>query len=274
MISQRPFENYLLVSDMDGTLLTGEFSIPERNIRAVRRYMEKGGLFAVATGRLMRSAARRLAEIPPNAPCILANGSIIAHLQDDRILWADAMPPEIVPLLSDVMREFPDVGTEIYRGREVYILNATPGTDQDDGVENSRYRKMPLGEVPQGDWQKALFAGTPERLRQVQAFVERRKYAGLRFVFSGPLYYEVLSADVSKGSALKKLAELLHIPMEHTIAIGDYYNDTELVAAAGFGAAVEGSPLELREHARLITGPCAGGAVADLIEHLENRLRG
>lgn len=274
MISQHPFANHLLVSDMDGTLLTGEFTVPERNIRAVRRFMEQGGLFAVATGRMMRSAARYLAEIPPNVPCILANGSVIARLRDDRILWADALPPEIVPLLSGVMREFPDVGTEIYRGAEVYILNATPGTDQHIGIENFRYRQVPIGEVPQGGWQKALFTGEPERLRQVQAFVERRKHAGLRFVFSGPLYYEILSADVSKGSALKKLAEMLRIPMENTIAIGDYYNDAELVAAAGFGAVVEGSPRELRESARLVTGPCAGGAVADLIEHLESRLRG
>ena len=61
--------------------------------------------------------------------------------------------------------------------------------------------------------------------------------------------------------------------MENVYAIGDYYNDTELLEAAGVSVVPENAPDDLKEQADLVVGHCYQGAVADLIEEIERRHR-
>jgi len=55
------------------------------------------------------------------------------------------------------------------------------------------------------------------------------------------------------------------------VAIGDYYNDLEMLGLAGISAAPSDAPEDIKAAADLIVGPCAKGALADLVEHLEER---
>ena len=60
-----------------------------------------------------------------------------------------------------------------------------------------------------------------------------RGYEGVYFVSSDTFYIEMLPVGASKGDAIRKLCKLKNIPIDHTIAIGDYYNDAELLESGG-----------------------------------------
>ena len=70
------------------------------------------------------------------------------------------------------------------------------------------------------------------------------------------MYYEIMPEGVSKGQALKDLCRYLKIPVENTIAIGDYFNDIELLQAAGRSVAVQNAPGEVQLVADEITSAC------------------
>lgn len=70
-------QDIFLVSDLDGTLIGANHTIPQRNIDAIRRFQEQGGRFAVATGRSVNSGERYCRQVQPKGLCVMLNGSIL-----------------------------------------------------------------------------------------------------------------------------------------------------------------------------------------------------
>lgn len=270
MAKKLPLEGILLVSDMDRTLITDEFKVPERNIKAINRFIENGGLFAVATGRIETSAEKYLDRVKINAPCILSNGTVIFDFSTRKRLWSANLPKLAETFLKEVTEKFPDVGAEVYCEDEIYIINNTEWTERHIVNENFKYTAADINDVPSG-WQKFLFAGENARLKEIEKYVSKKNHKGMSFVFSNFMYFEVLPEGVSKGTTLKILANLLGIEKSNIVSIGDFYNDLTLVSMAGFGATVKGAPEELCKEAKFISGPCENGAVADLIEYIEKQ---
>ena len=75
---------------------------------------------------------------------------------------------------------------------------------------------------------------------------------GLEISFSSDRYIEINAAGVNKGEGLRMLAEMLSIDMAQTMAIGDNFNDLEMIRAAGIGVAVANAPEEIRAAADIV----------------------
>jgi HAD superfamily hydrolase (TIGR01484 family) len=76
------FDGYLLVSDLDGTLLNRASRVPASNARAISYFVKNGGKFSIATGRTELTCLPLVKKLPINAPLILYNGSLIYDLAD------------------------------------------------------------------------------------------------------------------------------------------------------------------------------------------------
>ena len=68
------FSDVLLTVDYDRTLTAPDSSIPERNLEAIRYFMENGGAFTVNTGRSVPMTRAFRDIVPVNAPLLLYNG--------------------------------------------------------------------------------------------------------------------------------------------------------------------------------------------------------
>lgn len=267
-----PYEGYLLVSDMDGTLITDKFEMPARNIGAVRAFMEGGGRFAFATGRTHFSAGAFLDRVEVNAPCILYNGAVVFDYQTHHIVWSADLPESMVTLLREATRQFPDVGVELLTDDAVYIVHESKATHRHTKNEKLNFIVTDLEHAPKSGWHKVIFAAEEDRLPAFGKFVKSKPNNGWDFVFSSIHFLEVLPHDVSKGTTVLQLASSLHIDRQHVFAIGDYYNDLTLLRTAAFSGAPQGAPQEIKNAADVVVGPCEEGAVADFIENLHERL--
>ena len=69
------FSDVLLTVDYDRTLTAPDSTIPERNLEAIRYFMERGGAFTVNTGRSVPMSRVFMDIVPVNAPLLLYNGS-------------------------------------------------------------------------------------------------------------------------------------------------------------------------------------------------------
>ena len=85
---------------------------------------------------------------------------------------------------------------------------------------------------------------------------------------SSLLTVEIVAKEVDKGKATHRLAEILNIDQENIGAIGDYYNDVEMLREVDIPAVTAGAPDDLKQMAKYITCPCRDGAVADFIDYL------
>jgi hydroxymethylpyrimidine pyrophosphatase-like HAD family hydrolase len=100
---------------------------------------------------------------------------------------------------------------------------------------------------------------------QFAAWVASLDFSGLNHWLGGPGWLDVASAQASKDRGLAEVARRLGVARADVLAIGDSYNDIDMVAWAGRGVALGEAPPELRRVADAVAAPFAqGGTLAEL----------
>jgi len=262
-LKSKKVSELLLVSDVDGTLIARE-GIPLRNLEAIRRWMDLGGRFSLATGRGY-TALERVKEVPVNAPAILLNGGAIIDLSDGKPLWEKLLSAQYRQVVKGIYQHFPEIGIGIWSDNVVEVVQKNELLM--DHILREAYRKklVKIDEIGYNA-NKVIFAGEPDILKTAVEWIEAQRYDEVGFFYSSPAFYEMVPAGTSKGAALPRLAEICGVPMEHTLAIGNYFNDQTLLETAGTSACPSEAPNPIRALVNFEAGACSNGAVADFIE--------
>ena len=268
----RSLQDILVISDMDNTLLTPEEGVPQANRDMIRLFCMLGGRFTVATGRTAASAGRYLTSLTLSAPAILYGGGAIYDFEKQSYLQKTVLPITAArQAVLDVMAKFPGAGVEVMtEDGGICVVRANEYTYRHTVHERLAYRMAPLDALNDG-WNKVLFACSAETMRNIDAFLGEGSYPGVYFIATNRNYFEIMPEGVTKGSALHFLCEHLGIPRENTIAIGDYYNDIELMQAAGHAVAMGNAPPEVQRAANAVTGRCMDGGVAQVLYALTRK---
>ena len=265
----KKFENMILGCDMDGTLLDSEKRISARNEEALRYYAEQGGRFSLATGRAPGGIRQYLHQMPMNAPYSLLNGSLFLNEQHEIIRCA-GMPEETKELIHATLSNFSQIGCEIYVGSEVYITQFSEETQRHMEMLDLNYHMVDLSELPDTDnWGKVNFTAKDVGLiQQVKEFLVPYQE---RFCMatSLPTFWEVTTLGVNKGSALQSIAQDCKIPSDRIFAVGDSYNDEQMLAVAHLGFVPENADRDILEKADIVVRSNDDDAVAAVIEYLD-----
>ncbi|ANB59265.1 HAD family hydrolase [Anoxybacteroides amylolyticum] len=106
--------------DMDGTLLTSDGQISERNKEAIVAAQKAGHIVAIATGRAYKDAHEPLAKANIVSPIIGLNGALITQADGTVVCDVPLHKKTLIPLLEWV-RTQPDLYCEIYTNEAVYV---------------------------------------------------------------------------------------------------------------------------------------------------------
>lgn len=270
------FSGTLLVSDMDGTLLTDDKRVSERNREAIRYFIKNGGLFALASGRAPVSLEKYRGQIPVNAPVITLNGAALYDMDRAQIVWEggldDRAAAEVMELVAG---RFPSTGIEVYTREGIHLVLNNNMTRRHMEIERLPFALAELGKLPR-PFYKVLFADEPETLKQIEQYLRQQnigeRFPQLRFVYSERTYYEMLSREDSKGAVLLRLAEMLGVGRNRLYCIGDNYNDAELFEVSALGFAPDNAVPEIKKRAARAVCSNNDGAVADTIQYLDKIL--
>jgi Cof subfamily protein (haloacid dehalogenase superfamily) len=264
----------LVALDIDGTLVGDDMVIGRRTRSAVRAAMDRDVAVSLVTGRMVSSAMRFALELGLRGPLIGYQGGLIR-----------SMPPADSPRLGRLLRHTPlsaDAAREIVTWTrehgldphlnhlERFILRADdPRADDYSAFMGARAELVPdLVAAIQHPVTKVLAVGEPPMPNEIMREA-RARFAGLADVtISHPRFLEFVAPGVSKGRAVRWLARHLHVPVAATLAIGDQWNDIEMIGEVGHGAAMPTAPARVRAVARYIAPPLADEGVAALIEQL------
>ncbi|WP_457945166.1 HAD family hydrolase [Caproiciproducens sp. LBM24188] len=260
----------LVISDLDGTLIDRNYTVPERTLRAVERLKRAGGRFTVATGRSPESGRRYIEAVAPNSPGVILNGTLVYDFETGKILWQNPMNTSGAKECIDRIRDhFPETGIEVFATQGLGVVHRNEWITQHLSREGIREF---LPDVFHGPVLcKAIFADEADVIRKIIDFTGTFAHEEVRFVTSSPHFLEMLPAKADKGSALRELMRICGYAREQVYAIGDYYNDLELLDAAGFAAVPDNAPDDLKQRADLVVCSCDEGAVGNLIEYLEQK---
>ncbi len=263
------FDGCLLVSDIDGTLLHDGI-IPQKNIEAIEWFKSEGGIFTIATGRGIPAAKYSYELSKSNAPLIALNGGVIYSYADREFLYQKFLDTRCYDIVFELLDKFPFVGAEYFYGESIYLIKSNSATDAHAEYENFEFVCPPKNykELP---WTKVLFAfNSVDEHAEVEAYVKNINLEYGCFVSTcvsdTSRYLELLPINVNKGTAIKELKKICGA--KKSFAIGDYYNDVELIRDADIGAAVAAAPDDIKQIANYVTCCCEDGAVADFIKQI------
>lgn len=268
-MAKKKLSDFIVISDVDGTLIDHEIGVPKRNRDAIYRFIEAGGRFGIATGRSRGLMLEAAGDLPINAPCVLYNGGALYDHAADKILWELFLPENAGDYVREMMDAVPGMGVLVIRDDSYYQVKeelAFANYFASRGEENFKVQTMDKVETP---WYKILFQIHEEQYAGFFEEAAKRCFPGVRFVGTNTTLIEMLPEASSKGLALEKLVDMGLVERENLVAVGDFYNDIEMIEYAGIGVTLTDSPDEIKAIADVVVGTCRNGAIADTIEHLE-----
>ena len=261
----------LLALDLDGTIFGDDLLIAPRTRRAIADAQAAGVVVTIATGRMFRAARYIAAELNIQGPLICYQGAMVRDARTDETLLHKTVPhhlaEEVIMLTSGQ-----GLHLNVYLNDSLYVEKVTPEARFYAQINMD----MPLNAV--GDLRnwlnlqhfneatKLVIVTDSEQTDAVLAAYTEMFGDRLQVTKSHPRFTEFTNCECSKGRSLAQLAAHYGFAREEVMAIGDGHNDTDMIAWAGWGVAMETAPQAVRDVARIICPPLTQDGAADAIE--------
>ncbi|MBQ5825615.1 MAG: Cof-type HAD-IIB family hydrolase [Clostridia bacterium] len=260
------FEKVLIASDYDGTLYNEEGIITTEVRDKIAYFIANGGKFTVSTGRTYQGFHAYDSSYI-NAPVMLANGAVAYDYEKDCIAFANSVGEDIFDALRDVHSKFPTASIEMYSFFDSYVINNCPTSTRHFTSQGINFSEVSDPSEAKAPWAKVMIF-SPDQSQDIQEYLSA-EHPELHFLPTSDRYIEVMNAGVDKGTGLLRLADTLSIPHNRVYAVGDGYNDIEMLVAAECGFV----PCNGSEEALAVAGQVVRsndeGAVAHVIEILD-----
>lgn len=267
------YSDWLVASDIDGTLLNKRGKLPKRNREAVERFTGfYGGNFTLASGRAPYAIKAHYDSLPGlKCPVVVQNGAGIYDFNEQKMLWFSPISQKLQGFAAEIMRKFPLAQAEIHTLDSIYQVN--PGlsaTVMSFINKPTTFKRKRIEDVPPQNWAKIIFYGNPFLIRDIRSYVKLNSEVTTNFMDSSPVTYEMVNEDCNKWLTIVRLADMLGIDQKKIAVIGDHYNDYEMLKNAPISACCGQSPRGIKYVAKIQTCHCDRGAVADLLEFIES----
>ena len=231
----------IFFTDMDDTLLNSEKQVTKENMDAISEALAAGHKIVFNTGRPLSGFLPILKELGLDREgcyAIAFNGGLIYDCAAKKTLYRRTIPLEYARVIFEKTQE---------AGLYCHTYSDTSLLCRHAGEETRVYTQaihIPVVEDPL----------LPEHLAE-----EPCKMIVIDL-------HDRAKMDASKGHAVKKLCELLQIPLANTVAAGDQENDISMIEAAAVGAAMKNATDAVKASADYITeNDCNHSGVAEIL---------
>jgi Cof subfamily protein (haloacid dehalogenase superfamily) len=270
----------LLAIDIDGTLLDPQFQISQRNLAALRAAHSSGIEIMLATGRRHDYALPVVHELGIPAWLISSNGALVRSSRGETF-YADRLPAVTASKLIQHMDEFraSAVLTFDRQGQDALILerqhtlNRTISRWIEKNSDHIQYVSR-LEEALTEDPIQAMYCGDVKRMQAAQErlaeahFLSDISVLRTQYDYRDLCILDILNRECTKGHALRRWAEGHGVAREQIMAIGDNYNDREMLEYAGLPVIMGNASEELKGNGWRVTASNAESGVACALEEV------
>ncbi len=242
----------LIALDVDGTLINNEYQITEATRKTISDVHKQGAHIVLCTGRGPTSTLPLLELLNLEGTVITHNGAATVESVGSRLIHQFGFRMNDLRPFVEYCRErkihfdvntafvhylehLTDVEREMY---EKYLVNPR----QIDDVMSLEDEVVKISVFAEG-----------EVLDQLTLDWPRMGHPMFKIIRSGEFFIDVMHHEANKGNALRSLANDWGINAQEILAIGNYYNDVEMLEFAGLGIAMDNSPEDMKRDADAVT---------------------
>lgn len=247
----------LIAVDIDGTLLTDDKKISDKNKEVLKKIREAGHKLVIASGRDYSGTTFLAEELD-----FQKYGGFLSNFNGGRI--TDFKSRKIIAnhtLSLDFMREFLDFIRDLDIDIMIYydgkICTNSMATYWLKETADQTNQEIVLREnlIDDIDFEpnNILLSQNPNRIEEPSRIIYEKYKDITHQVRSTPWYYEIMPKGVSKGKSLYEIADIYSIPYENIIAFGNEMNDKSMIEMAGVGVAMGNAVEGIKEISDFIT---------------------
>lgn len=270
--------NYKLIAiDIDGTLLNTQSTITERNYSTLKKAISQGIIVALCTGRSYFMAQKVVGEFDFELPLVLHNGAEIVNSSDGQMIEHWPLAQEVARQGVILMKQFSlePIVYDFHEGKHKLVYESINPTNEayvrymstkesilhktDDLISYIDHNPMQLVAIHQ---ESIIRNAMPILKNHIDANV----FTSGRLFNLEYWFLEVLQSGASKATAVEHLAKLHNIEQKEIMAIGDNFNDLEMMEYAHLSIAMNNAPDEVKAVADFVTESNNDDGVARAIE--------
>ena len=266
-------EYQLIALDMDGTLLNKDFQITKGCQEAIGKALQLGKVVSISTGRSLTEMKPYLQNLKGVRYLILESGAVVYDLKEEKILFQKTFKTSDVHkiyqafLKQDMMMHIFINGYSYATKEHMYQMDKYQmGKYQktfvlnNSGIENVEETLN----IHENEIEKInLYHQSPTNREKTIAFLNDLDVSKACVEISS---LELSPKGIHKGIGLTHLCQQLNISLEQTIAVGDSYNDKDIMETAGLAIAMGNAIEEIKAAADVIVSDCNHDGVKEAIE--------
>lgn len=278
--------------DIDGTLLNSAGELTEYTIDTIKQVTEKGIKVVLTSGRVTDSVRGIASKLNADKHVICDNGATIVDLENNQIVFSNYIEKNTIVKLVEfcltnnvyymvftnkeiIVKDLQHMALAFYKQRH-HLRDEATGVSQIKfaGLEYIKKVKDPFTRIVICDQDRAIYNSIINMLKNFDDIaLLAAPHISNKIIKDGDSeillsysYAEILAKDTNKWTAIKNLTNKLGIKTEEIMAIGDNFNDIEMIQNAGLGIAMNnGSPVA-KEVASVIAPSNNDDGVAKVME--------
>ncbi len=243
----------LLLSDVDGTLVTTDKVLTEQSIKAVRQLRDAGVLFALTSARPPQGLAMFIKPLELDTPLAAFNGALLTDTNfkiiEEKTI-DDQLSAPIVELLSSH-----GLSVWLYQGADWYVLDMDGPHVAHESLtcqcEPSVLKNF--DEVETGVAKIVGVSDDSDACAAAMAALQQRFGSRVLATRSQTYFVDVTHSEASKGHVVKYLSARYNIPTSEIATIGDMHNDLSMFAVSGLSIAMGNADDEVQAAASEVT---------------------
>jgi 5-amino-6-(5-phospho-D-ribitylamino)uracil phosphatase len=223
----------LFAFDLDKTIVTSDFELPDPIADAIKAVRARGHHVSVLTGRPRMAMTEYLDKLGLT-DCYSSNHGALVIGTEGEVLRQQRLSAEHVLGLLETFHDHPDIEFSCVVDDTLYVKNPDDARWAWAHTANRRVERYLHGSLETAD--KLVFSANG-MTKTIAAHVAATFPDFVTYPWDDG-YLEVTGPESDKGSALALLAALLGYEAGEVVAFGDGPNDVSMLSWAGWGVAV------------------------------------
>ena len=258
----------IVFCDIDGTLLNSKIVVTPKTRECVLALNEKGKRFVIASGRSPSGIYPIMQKNGFCFPMVTCSGALILD-ENRKTVYENGIDISTVRRLIDYIEsERMKTTWCIYTGDDWYVKDKSdPKVIREEEIIESYAFEGTVDSIGAATVHKLLCICDPGGSAEVEEKISAA-FPEVNAVRSSDILVEIMNRGVNKAESVKLYCDHLGISPEEAIAIGDNYNDIEMLEAVGLGVVMGNAPEEIKRRFSFITDDFDHDGVAVALERL------
>ncbi|WP_455716740.1 HAD family hydrolase [Anaerosporobacter sp.] len=240
----------LIATDIDGTLLHSDQTLPEDISEVINKLHEKNILFSVASGRPYLTLQQDFEPLSPNILYIADNGSHVVY--QGKELAVHSIDNSIINELILLTREIPQAYSVVCTTKGAFVESDEPAFLTE--LEKYYVKYTVVDDLTKLDERVIKYTVCDLNGAEQNSYPKFLPYQEtIQLCVAGFVWLDFMQKGINKGTAIKEIQELYNITPEESMAFGDYMNDLEMMKSVYYSYAMANAHEDLKKVSRFET---------------------